>query len=305
MGEPAVAGPDVEHPRDRGAVDVVGDDAPEEPGPSHLPRVAMGVPGARLGGTTFPQVHQSASGSKSDGGGSDEHDHRLAEVDEAGQVGAGRPSVRPGIDRHAEEVGVDERHEVRRALRFQPVDQASRTAADSSFCSGVRESKLATSTASGTSRQASMYPPVARWIWATASARGPNTMVGHRHVEVLVGEHVEAPPLQLVQQAEARAADVRGVAPPDHVAGVGPRCRADALDHGVVGRGGQRAHGTAQPLLGVVGVGERDRRRQRRHHRDAGRHRRDGHRPTARPARGGDAATTPPRSTAPRRPGPS
>ena len=55
--------------RDRGAVDMVGDDAPEEAGPSHLPRVPPGALGIRLDVAAFAQVHQSAFGSKSDGGG--------------------------------------------------------------------------------------------------------------------------------------------------------------------------------------------------------------------------------------------
>ena len=38
-------------------------------------------------------------------------------------------------------------------------------------------------------------------------------MVGHRDVEELVGGDVETTPLQLVEQAEAGAADVGGIAP--------------------------------------------------------------------------------------------
>ena len=102
----------------------------------------------------------------------------------------------------------------------------------------------------------------------------PGAVAGHLHAEVLVGGDVEAAPLELVEQPEAGAADVGGVAPAHDVAPVGAGGRADAVDDGVVRRAGQRADGRAQPLLGVVGVGEGDGGDDRGDHGDGGRGRR-------------------------------
>ena len=57
------------------------------------------------------------------GRGGDEHDHRLADLDEAGEVGM--VGVRdPRVDGDPEQVGVDQRDEVVESLALQPLDEA-------------------------------------------------------------------------------------------------------------------------------------------------------------------------------------
>ena len=109
----------------------------------------------------------------------------------------------------------------------------------------------------------------------------PRAMVGHRHVEELVGRHVEAASLELVEQAEAGTADVGGVAPTNEIRPVLARGRTGAGHDSVEGRGGERTDRLAEPLLGMVGAGEVDRRRERGDERDHARGERDpGHEPT-------------------------
>ncbi len=88
-------------------------------------------------------------------------------------------------------------------------------------------------------------------------------VLGHRDVEELVGGDVETSTLQLVEQSESRAADVGGVAPAHLVGAVDPRRRADTVGDRPVRRRRQRPHGTTEALLGHLGIGERQRRRQR------------------------------------------
>ena len=152
------------------------------------------------------------------GGRGDEHDHRLTEGDEPAEVGVvGGRQTRVSTDMPNRLVSTSGTSSSRPSAASRSMN-AARTSAYSARWASVRGSYVATSTASGTARQRSTYPPVARWIWASASARGPRPVLGQPGVEELVGGDVEPSPLQLVEQAVAGAADVGGVAPAHLVA---------------------------------------------------------------------------------------